>query len=128
MPPEQGALTSLQRLHGTRRTPGNDWACGGGNSGSGGGSSGRSVRPVRHRYGGGDSSNAQPAAGVLARVRYSVFTESSYDVVWNNYAWQQPMPWWVGITQACFTPLSHTHNIHICVFVLLFPPPFACLG
>jgi hypothetical protein len=30
---------------------------------------------------------------VLCQLMYSAYCESSYDDVWEHYAWQNPMPW-----------------------------------
>jgi hypothetical protein len=62
-----GALTSLRKLYDGGTQPGIDWVQG-------------------------SSSSSQP--GVFAQLVYDAYTESSYDTVWRDYAWQLPLSWW----------------------------------
>lgn len=42
----------------------------------------------------GGSTGSSDAGGLLGQLTYSAYTEASYDDVWENYAWHQPLPWW----------------------------------
>ena len=33
-------------------------------------------------------------ASSFAQLRYDVYTEASYEVIWRDYAYQQPLSWW----------------------------------